>query len=188
MSILAASKKAKMNYVTARYHYHKYFKQQNPDIPAPNHITTYKHYTQEQIKEVIGYIIDDKMSINAASRKTNISPDAGRRHYRQYLKDNDTMVPVQKHSKHYTQVDINNKNIHAQWFQVEALMVLQRCSLNNVYVYYTQSKYDQKELIKLLLYISKNTNGPTYSYSVPIGCKWSCGPKCRCIQNGWLYK
>jgi transposase len=69
MSILAASKKAKMSPGTAKQYYHKYFKQQNPDIATPNHIIIRNRYTQEQIKQVISYIVDDKMSIKAASRK-----------------------------------------------------------------------------------------------------------------------
>jgi hypothetical protein len=81
MSMRAASKKAKMNPGTAKDYYRKYFKVQNPDIPNPNHIATRRCYTQEQIKEVISYIVDDKMSIAAASRKANMHRNAGKRHY-----------------------------------------------------------------------------------------------------------
>jgi hypothetical protein len=102
MSIRAASKKANMNHATAIGYYCKYYKIQNPGIARPSHIVTRRCFTQEQIKEAISYIVDDKMSIAAASRKANMPPDAARRHYRQYLKDNGMKVPVKRVSKHYT--------------------------------------------------------------------------------------
>jgi hypothetical protein len=37
--------------------------------------------------ELIGYIIDDKMTIKAAFIKANMSPSTGYRHYHLYLKD-----------------------------------------------------------------------------------------------------
>jgi transposase len=107
MSILAASKKANMNTGAGYKYYHKNFKVQNPDIPAPSHIVTHKYYTQEQIKELISYIVDDKMSIFAASIKANICNNSAGKYYRQYLKDNNIKVPVKKTRKPYTQDQIN---------------------------------------------------------------------------------
>jgi hypothetical protein len=106
MSIKAASKKARMNLNGAKAYYLNYFKFQTPDIARPSHIGTHKHYTQEQIKEVIGYIVDDNMSVRAASKKVNITPYIAGRHYRQYLNDNNMVVPVPK-NKRYTQDEIN---------------------------------------------------------------------------------
>jgi transposase len=105
ISITAASKKAKISHTAAHGYYCNYFKVENPDIPIPSHIVTPKFYTQEQKKEVTGYIVDDRMTIAAASRKANVTPYIARRHYRQYLKDNNMKVPVLK--KTYTQDDIN---------------------------------------------------------------------------------
>jgi hypothetical protein len=107
MTITVASKKAKMNLRTARTYYRRYFKVQNPDIPTPSHIVTPKYYTQEQIKEVIGYIVDDNMSVRAASKKANITPYIAGIHYRQYLNGNNTEVLVGKYSKRYAQHKIN---------------------------------------------------------------------------------
>jgi hypothetical protein len=107
MNITAASKKAKMTRGTAQWYYRKYFKEQNPDIPAPSHIVTPRCFTQEQIKEVIGYIVDDKMSINAASRKANVCNSSTRNYYRQYLKIHNMKVPVAKTCKRYTQDEVN---------------------------------------------------------------------------------
>jgi hypothetical protein len=44
----------------------------------------------------MGYIINDKMSITAASRKANIYPRTTGRHYRQYLKDHNMKVPAKE--------------------------------------------------------------------------------------------
>jgi hypothetical protein len=107
MSIAAASKKAKMNHSAGYLYYRKYFKEQNPDIPAPSHITVPKRSTQEQLNEVMGYIINDKMTISAASRKANVCHSTTGIHYRQYLIDNNMKVPVKKTLKPYTQDQIN---------------------------------------------------------------------------------
>jgi hypothetical protein len=103
MSIKVASKKAKMNHTTATLYYHKYFKVLNPDVATPSHIATRKHYTQEQIKEVISYIVDDKMTVVAASTKANFNKTSAAKYYRQYLNDNNMKVPVKRAIKRYTQ-------------------------------------------------------------------------------------
>jgi transposase-like protein len=103
MNIKAASKKAKINHVTAQTYYHKHFKVQNPDVATLSHIATRKHYTQEQIKEIISYIVDDRMTIAAASRKADINPASAAKYYRQYLNDNNMKVPVKRAIKGYTQ-------------------------------------------------------------------------------------
>jgi transposase len=105
MNIKAASKKAGLSLAIANYYYRKYFKQQNPDIATPNHIVTRKCYTQEQIKEVISYIVNDKMLIVAASTKANFNKDSAIRYHRQYLNDNNMEIPAGK--KTYTRDNIN---------------------------------------------------------------------------------
>jgi hypothetical protein len=105
MSIAAASKKAKINHATATLYYHKYFKVQNPDVATPSHIVTPKRHTQEQIKDLLSYIIDDKMTVQTASRKVNMNPTTAGRYYRQYLKDSNIEYPVIR--KTYTQDQIN---------------------------------------------------------------------------------
>jgi transposase len=106
-SINAASKKAKMHISAANYYYHKYFEKQNLDVPTPSHIATHKYYTQEQINQLISYITNDKMSIDAASRKANIPPSTARGCYRQYVKDNNIKLPVTRKAKAYTGDEIN---------------------------------------------------------------------------------
>jgi transposase len=107
MSILAASKKAKMRITTAQRYYHKYFKVQNPGIATPSHIITPKCYTQEQIKQVVSYIVDDKMSMAAASRKANFSHMSAGKYYRKHLKDSNMEAPVSKMSNRCTQDQID---------------------------------------------------------------------------------
>jgi hypothetical protein len=103
MNISAASKKASINVSVAHGYYHKYFKEQNPGIATPSHIVTHQCYTQEQIKQVISYIVDDKMTVTAASRNLNICRNTAGRHFRQYLKDNNMEIPVYENIKPYSQ-------------------------------------------------------------------------------------
>jgi hypothetical protein len=49
-------------------------------------IRTRKNITQEQVNELIGYIVDDKMNVKAASKKANKGKTTGSRYYRNYLK------------------------------------------------------------------------------------------------------
>jgi hypothetical protein len=111
MSLKTASKKAKINHFKGYAYYHRYFKQENPDIPAPSHIITRKRCTQEQLNEAIneamGYIISDKMSITAASRKANIGHSTTGIRYRHYLKDDNMKVPVKTEVNRYTKDQID---------------------------------------------------------------------------------
>jgi transposase len=104
MSIVAASKKVKLSVKTGRRYYHKYFKENN-NIPVPSHIHYRPRCTQEQIKEVISYIVKDKIAVTAAARKANMSQQSAARHYQQYLKDNNIEPPVPK--KYFTKDEIN---------------------------------------------------------------------------------
>jgi hypothetical protein len=106
MSIPAAAKKAKVYENTGGEFYYKYFKEQNPDVPTPSHVFPHKCYTQEQIKELISYIVDDKMTkmtIKAASEKANFSSSSASTYCHQYLKDNNMTFPLFKNTKAYSQ-------------------------------------------------------------------------------------
>jgi hypothetical protein len=81
MTILAASEKAKINISTARRYYQKYLKKQNPGISTPSHIDRRPPCTQEQIKEVIGYINNNRLSIKDASVKANMAPCVAAMYY-----------------------------------------------------------------------------------------------------------
>jgi response regulator of citrate/malate metabolism len=81
VSLAAASRKAKISEKCSRKLYRRYLKAQKS---APNDSRTCRPCTQETINQLIGYVVDDKMSIAAASRKANISYDAGKRYYRKY--------------------------------------------------------------------------------------------------------
>jgi molybdenum-dependent DNA-binding transcriptional regulator ModE len=79
MSIKAAAIKASMNYQSSYKYYHQYLKDHHLDDPIQNVIT------QKQKSELIGYIIDTKMSIKAAAKKANMSESTGHHYYRQHL-------------------------------------------------------------------------------------------------------
>jgi hypothetical protein len=103
MSIRSATKKANIDLNTAKKTCGLYFRGENPTMPAPNHIASRTHYTQEKINEVISYIVDDKIPIAAASRKANMSHKTVRKYYRQYLIDNNIELPVPRVIKRSTQ-------------------------------------------------------------------------------------
>jgi molybdenum-dependent DNA-binding transcriptional regulator ModE len=138
MSVKAASRKAKMNFNGAKNYFHNYFNVQNPGIARPSHIVTPKHYTQEQIKEVIGYIVDDKMSIAAASRKVNVDHQSARRHYRQYLKGNSMEISVSNYGRRYTQDQINEliRYIVDDKMTIRAASIKANINRSSCYLYY----------------------------------------------------
>ncbi|KAI8882582.1 hypothetical protein K501DRAFT_273529 [Backusella circina FSU 941] len=85
-TILAASLKTGMCYSTARKYYKMYLNNPDHEIPIPS-IRIGKrcpHFTQTKIHKVLGYIINDKMSIAAASRKANMSYNSVTRHYNKF--------------------------------------------------------------------------------------------------------
>ncbi|KAI8880233.1 hypothetical protein K501DRAFT_275811 [Backusella circina FSU 941] len=87
MSIQAAAVKANMSEPTARKYYLEYLNDPNRDIPIP------KRKMQDKIKQLIGYIVNDKMSICAASKEVNISYPIALKYYHQYLHDLDYKIP-----------------------------------------------------------------------------------------------
>jgi molybdenum-dependent DNA-binding transcriptional regulator ModE len=82
MSITAASRKANISLDSARKYYRQYLKDNNMEIPVKK---TGKRYTQDDMNKFIGYIVNDKMSIRAASKKANMSCHYGTKYYHQYL-------------------------------------------------------------------------------------------------------
>jgi hypothetical protein len=91
--------------------YYRYTSRKNK---TPQIVTKAKVKTQDCMKtlnlihrgkkdELIRYIVDDKMSISAASKKENMSKTAGRRSYHRCLKARNMDSPIGK----YTQDQIN---------------------------------------------------------------------------------
>jgi hypothetical protein len=83
-----------MDQSTAGRYYRQYLNDNNMEISV-----TRKNYSRDNINEFIGYIVDDKMSIKAASKKANMSEWTGKKYYRQYLRDHRLYIP----RKHITQ-------------------------------------------------------------------------------------
>jgi hypothetical protein len=84
MPIRAASRKANFSRETARKYYQRYLNDNNMEIPVSK---MGKHCTQDQINELVVYIVDDKMTVKAASKKANMAENSGQKYYHQYLKD-----------------------------------------------------------------------------------------------------
>jgi hypothetical protein len=74
-------------------HFRQYLNDNNMEIPVPK---MGKRCTQGDINKVIGYIVDDKMSIKAASEKVNMSLSTGYKYYRQYLKEHSVDSSIRK--------------------------------------------------------------------------------------------
>jgi hypothetical protein len=81
MSLNEAAKKANMCSDSGRKYYRQYLKDHHMDIPVP------KHFTQEDLDQLVGYIVRDKMTILAASKKVNMCIKTARKYYHKYLNE-----------------------------------------------------------------------------------------------------
>jgi molybdenum-dependent DNA-binding transcriptional regulator ModE len=93
MTLKEASAKAKMDYDSARRYYKRYLEDPNHNIPVS---ISRQHYTQDQKNEFIGYIINDKMTIKAASKKANIPYDSGYNYCQKYLNNQKRNGPTRR--------------------------------------------------------------------------------------------
>jgi hypothetical protein len=62
--------------------------------PTYSEISRVKRISQEQINQLIGYIVDDGMTITAASAKANMGLTAGSSYYRRYMNDPNGNIPI----------------------------------------------------------------------------------------------
>jgi transposase len=85
MNIDTASKKVDMGNHTARRYYRQYLDDPQRRIPMPKNSS--KRSTHAQIRKLIGYIVNDKMSMLAASIKADLRENAAKMHYLKYLND-----------------------------------------------------------------------------------------------------
>jgi hypothetical protein len=96
MKFPAAAKLANMTIHTAERYYEKYMRDPNKNIPVPNFdaIAPTKALLYDKVKALIGYIVDDKMSVNAASIKASMCAKTGKKYYDKYLEDPEHKIPV----------------------------------------------------------------------------------------------
>jgi response regulator of citrate/malate metabolism len=99
MSIETAAAKAGMSGTAGRRYYREYCNDPNHAIPLPGITSAQAHCTQDQIRELIGYIVEDQMTMKAASTKAGMSEVTGRKYYRQYLNDPNKAIPVPGRTK-----------------------------------------------------------------------------------------
>ncbi|KAI8885840.1 hypothetical protein K501DRAFT_331693 [Backusella circina FSU 941] len=102
MTIAEASKTVNMDEASAYRYYQMYKKDPKQRIPVPGRQPN--SCTYDQIKALIGYIVDDKMTISAASIKANVCLSTGRKYYSKYLKDPNKIIPKPERDsdRHYT--------------------------------------------------------------------------------------
>jgi hypothetical protein len=62
-------------------------------IPKLSKYTQGEMTTQEKVNEIIGYIVDDKLSIRAASVKAKVNMKTASKYYRRYLADPEHKIP-----------------------------------------------------------------------------------------------
>jgi transposase len=91
MTIGDASRTVNMDEASAYRYYQMYKKDPKQRIPAPGRQPN--SCTYDQIKALISYIVDDKMTISAASIKANVCLSTGRKYYSKYLNDPNKNIP-----------------------------------------------------------------------------------------------
>jgi hypothetical protein len=101
--------KLKTSYPTARYYYYVY--KNNPEKKIPKLLQkctgVNRIYIQEQITKLIKHIVDDDITILAASMKANMSYRTAPSFYNKYLEDPNHKVLVASPGKYCTQEQIN---------------------------------------------------------------------------------
>jgi Asp-tRNA(Asn)/Glu-tRNA(Gln) amidotransferase B subunit len=113
----------------------QYVKQHNLDI------STLK-YKQDKINQFIACIVDDKMSITAASKKLDIPNSTGCSYYHRYLKNHNLYIP----SNRITQDQINKliRYILIDKMTIKAASEKVNMSYKSGKKYYRQYLTDQK--------------------------------------------
>jgi transposase len=101
MTIREAAKKVNMNPQSAAKYYQQYLKNKSAELLESK---KGRICTQKQIKKLIGYIFNNKMTLVEASEKANMCSSSGRKYYHQYLKDHHMDLPV---PKQFTQEDLD---------------------------------------------------------------------------------
>jgi iron-sulfur cluster repair protein YtfE (RIC family) len=94
MTMKEASAKTNITYDSCTYYYAKYLKDPNHNIPVPRPL---QYYTQEKREVFIGYIVNGKMTIKAASKKAKISSSVVKAYYHKYFKVENPNIPVPGH-------------------------------------------------------------------------------------------
>ncbi|KAI8876628.1 hypothetical protein K501DRAFT_288793 [Backusella circina FSU 941] len=96
MKLGTAATTTKMQYHTAQRYYDKYMSDPDRNIPVPGYegISPSTQHLSDKIKILIGHIVDDKLSLNAASIKAKLCPKTAKKYYTQYLQDPEHKIPV----------------------------------------------------------------------------------------------
>lgn len=95
IGLYEALKKVQLNYTTASYYYNLYNNHPEKKIPLPLQQPTGDQniYTQDQIANLIKYVVDDGVTVPAAAAKANMNYSTSRYYYLKYLKDPNRNIP-----------------------------------------------------------------------------------------------
>jgi hypothetical protein len=161
VSINAASGMLDMNHCTAKKYYTLYLN--NNKIPAPIKVSGVPVIEiQDRVKKLIGYIVDNKMPLQEAAIKANISERTAKRHYLTYLNDPNhaILVPFERIWKSFTQDQIDtligyivNDNMSIEMASSKAKM--SRGTANNYYQQYLNDPDHKSPLPKMTANLNK---------------------------------
>jgi AraC-like DNA-binding protein len=109
-AIVVAVKKAGMAASTAKKYYARYLYDPNREISMPHNRSSNLNCTKQQVRDMIGYLVNDHMTLNDTSAKANMSRYNARRCYDTYLNDPKRRIPnIKPHTgKHYSQHQIKH--------------------------------------------------------------------------------
>lgn len=145
MSVLTAAMKVEMTESTARGYYRKYLSDPDRKVPTPvqRRRRTIKFHTQKQVRDLIGYIVNDNMSIKDASEKANMHEDSGIRYHAAYM--DDKKIPVPKLMTEGTLKPISQEQLNALiHYMVDKDMPVWEASLKAKMSKSTAIKYHRK--------------------------------------------
>jgi transposase len=102
MPVTKASEKINISRRTGAKYYHQYMNDPNRAIPIPKFKSRRGTLcTSEKIKKLIHYVVDDKMSVKAVSKKADISYISARKYYHLYSKDPNHEIPIPRNEGGY---------------------------------------------------------------------------------------
>jgi transposase len=118
MTLTEAATKSNMSYASGLKYYRKFLKDHNHDIPVPVYQCGLRNLcTQNQIDILISSLVDNKMTLCAASKKAGMTSGTGRKYYREYLKDSEHRIPVS-----HVKQDISSRAISCTQDQIKKLI------------------------------------------------------------------
>jgi transposase len=94
LTVREAAQKLNMGESSAYRYYNRYKSDPENKVPSPYRGPIKANTTSDQVKNLIRYIVDDKMSLKKAAIKVDLSHSSANYYYSIYLRDPERKVPV----------------------------------------------------------------------------------------------